>query len=186
MAAYTSRGKRAHREAQSRPSRSSAEGRRLVTKTSAPPSSCSTISRPRSVLRSSATLRLPRLSSRKYAGSALPRWGSPSRGSSLTTSAPQSARMAAVAGPAMTTPSSTTRTPVSGPGTSGPAGAGALAGLVVLAAEERDLREQFGAQRGVQLTVPHPVDGRLDHGQRLGRLVGDLGGQRGGGAVELL
>ena len=68
-------------------------------------------------------LRLPRLSISKTGleGMSPPsmywniRPGSPPMGSTLTTSAPQSARMPPAAGPATHTPSSTTRIPSSGP-----------------------------------------------------------------------
>ena len=67
--------------------------------------------------------RLPRLSSSNTGleGMSMPRplnklrHGSPSGGSIFTTSAPQSARMPQVPGPATQTPNSTTRTPSSGP-----------------------------------------------------------------------
>src|SRR5215211_3485918 len=88
---------------------------------SASDSSAHSTSRPPSVRRSTATDRLPRLSSSNggfisppYAH-ASPRNGSPPSGSILTTSAPQSARIAAHAGPANQSPSSTTLTPESGP-----------------------------------------------------------------------
>ena len=98
-----------------RPSRSSAAGRTLVTKTSAVARSRSATSRPRSSDRSRAMLRFPRLSSSNTGlTSRSPpsmRWkvrGSPPGGSIFTTSAPQSARMPAAPGPATQTPSSTT------------------------------------------------------------------------------
>src|SRR5580698_8001420 len=67
--------------------------------------------------------RLPRLSNSNTGldGKSPPRTfrnvrhGSPSGGSILTTSAPQSAKMPAAPGPATQTPSSTTRTPSRGP-----------------------------------------------------------------------
>ena len=79
--------------------------------------------RPSAVVRSTAMLRLERLSisNTGLVGRSPPsiRWnilqGSPEGGSSLTTSAPQSARMPPAAGPAIHTPSSTTFTPVIGP-----------------------------------------------------------------------
>src|SRR6266404_5025051 len=74
-------------------------------------------------------LRLPRLSSSKGGLIGMstprprrkrPRNGSPSGGSILTTSAPQSARMPPADGPATQNPSSTTRRPSIGPGMCAP------------------------------------------------------------------
>src|SRR5688572_19202788 len=96
----------------------------LVRKTSALSISSSAVARPSSEERSSTMLRLPRLSSSNggLVGKSPPRIlanvraGSPSGGSILTTSAPQSLRIPPAAGPATQTPSSTTRTPSIGPG----------------------------------------------------------------------
>src|SRR4051794_18302813 len=96
----------------------------LVTNTSAVSTNSSAVARPSSVARSSTTLRLPRLSSSNggFVGRSPPsifanvRAGSPSGGSILTTSAPQSHRIPPAAGPATHSPSSTTRIPSNGPG----------------------------------------------------------------------
>ena len=101
-----------------------AEARTLVTNTSAASSSSSATSRSSGVVRSSTMLRLLRLSSSKtgFVGRSPPiiapnpRAGSPSGGSILTTSAPQSASTPPAAGPAIHTPSSMTLTPSIGPG----------------------------------------------------------------------
>src|SRR3954471_23865453 len=145
----------------------------LVTNTSAVSTNSSAVARPSSVARSSTTLRLPRLSSSNggFVGrlppstSAKRRAGSPSGGSILTTSAPQSHRIPPAAGPATHSPSSTTRTPSSGPGMRSSvrvrlSDAGellfeALADVVVVGERRRDqadFREQFA----------HP---RHDHGE---------------------
>jgi hypothetical protein len=75
------------------------------------------------------TLRLLRLSSSKGGldpsaprGEKRPRNGSPSGGSTLTTSAPQSPSSADAAGPATHMPTSTTQMPSIGPGMTGIAG----------------------------------------------------------------
>src|ERR1700677_3675648 len=95
----------------------------LVRKTSDASTSSSARARPSSVPRSTTMLRFDRLSSSNtgLVGRSPPsmRWnvraGSPSGGSILTTSAPQSERIPPAAGPAIHTPSSTTRTPAMGP-----------------------------------------------------------------------
>ena len=88
--------------------------------------SCAAMRRPSSRDRFSPTLRLLRLSSSNGGlepsppkADSSPRKGSPSGGSILTTSAPQSPSTAAADGPATHMPTSTTRMPSIGPGTSG-------------------------------------------------------------------
>src|ERR1700759_4738660 len=92
-------------------------------KTSAAEINSSAVPRPSSVVRSMTTLRLDRLSISNggLTSTSRPsirpniRAGSPVGGSILMTSAPQSARMPPVAGPATQTPSSTTLMPSIGP-----------------------------------------------------------------------
>ena len=102
----------------SRSSASRASGRRLLRKTSAEASRSSNLARSAESRRSSTTLRFPRLSWAKAGfGKSVPipndpkawRMGSPVGGSTLMTSAPQSARRADAEGAATQTPSSTTR-----------------------------------------------------------------------------
>src|SRR5215212_9902769 len=142
----------------------------FVTSTSAPARSRSSTSRPRSDPRSSTTARLPRLSSSKTAltSSGPPpsmRWncraGSPEGGSTLTTSAPQSARIPAAPGPATHTPSSTTRIPSSGPVIDAPSFGwrhhdhGAL--LVRFPPPRARSRRSRGPERGRDLEAQRPV-----------------------------
>src|SRR5437870_7464269 len=116
MAAYTRRGWRSTTWSGPSPRRSRAPGRTLVTNTSAEWSSSSRRRRSSSCERSSTTLRLPRLSNAKvgFSVTEAPRdWysareGSPAGGSTLITSAPQSARIPAAAGAVTQAPSSTT------------------------------------------------------------------------------
>ena len=107
---------------------SRAAGRRLVTNTSAVSTSDIRMSRPSSVLMSRPSARLPRLPTSKRCDTPLTRagtpqaatWrtGSPHDGCSIfSTSAPQSARMAADAGTNTKLATSSTRTPSNGPGT---------------------------------------------------------------------
>ena len=123
MMAYTSPGLRSRRRAGPRPTRSSADRRMLVRKTSAPSIRPLATWRPSVEERSRTMLRLERLSSSKTGLLSRsppsifwkPRAGSPLGGSIFTTSAPQSLRMPPTAGPATQTPNSTTFTPRSGP-----------------------------------------------------------------------
>src|SRR5919204_5246388 len=107
--------------APSMPRRAAPPGRKFSSTTSARAQSSSTSSRPSGCLRSIATLRLLRLTARKYAASPPANGGpharvsSPSPGrSTLTTSAPRSASTIVAYGPASTRDRSTTRSPTSG------------------------------------------------------------------------
>ena len=149
-------------------------------KTSAVASRSSRRSRSAASRRSSTTLRLPRLSRAKAGlgmSSPMPsdpktsRIGSPVGGSTLMTSAPQSASSAAAAGAATHTPSSTTRRPASAPRPAAPVASGA--GSLTTPAPGRS------AARGPQLVLldlAGGVDGQLvDDLDRPGHLVvGDL------------
>src|ERR671935_1008525 len=110
--------------APSMPRRAAVPGRKFSITTSAPTQRSSTRASPSGCLRSIATLRLLRLTARKYAASP-PAYGgpqvrvsSPSPGrSTLTTSAPRSASTIVAYGPARTRERSTTRTPSRGAAT---------------------------------------------------------------------
>src|SRR5689334_24484511 len=109
MLHWTSLGLSALMAAYDRPHLSSVPGLKLSITTSATPASAITASRPAADLRSTAQLRLLRLTERKYELSPLTNGGpyrrlsSPIRGSSiLTTSAPRSPRCIVANGPETT------------------------------------------------------------------------------------
>ena len=128
MRAITSFGLAAISSSGRSPSSSSLPGRRFSTRTSAVATRRRMASRPASVLRSSTMERLPR--PRSFHQNATPSSGSiqpirlvpsPPGASTLTTSAPKSARYRAQPGPAMTVDMSTTRRSASGIGRPSPA-----------------------------------------------------------------
>src|SRR5215217_5520198 len=156
-------------------------------------------SRPPSVRRSTATERLPRLSSSNggfmwppYAH-ARPRNGSPPSGSILTTSAPQSARIDAHAGAANHSPSSTTRTPSNGPLTDGVSRCCSVTGgrpyWRVEASRERDDGagwEPLGASSGARSpspALPHLAARCRTATRSTRRVLVDRGGSRWSGSV---
>src|SRR6267143_6080997 len=114
----TRRGSSADSEAGEQPSRSRTPGRKPSMSTSAHAQSRRSAAGPSGAFRSRAMLRLPRFSASNCSGS--PRRKSPSAASStLTTSAPRSARSSVAYGPGYRRVRSTTRTPASGPGMAG-------------------------------------------------------------------
>src|SRR5216684_742265 len=126
IASRTRRGLSSASRSSPSPSRSITPGRKFSTSTSAQRTSASTNARSPGSFRSMATLRLPRLTDRKYVLSAPSPAGtnggpqclvsSPAPGrSTLITSAPRSPRSIAAYGPASTRARSSTCTPVSGP-----------------------------------------------------------------------
>ena len=108
---YTASGFRRATVPASMPRRSATPTRKLCSTTSARLSSCSTTGRASGAPMFSARLRLPRWhAATAYAAA---RMASPSGGSTLTTSAPRSARISAASGPATNAEKSTTRRPAS-------------------------------------------------------------------------
>src|SRR5919204_3177745 len=152
--------------APSMPRRAAVPGRKFSITTSAPTQRSSTRASPSGCLRSIATLRLLRLTARKYAASP-PAYGgpqvrvsSPSPGrSTLTTSAPRSASTIVAYGPARTRERSTTRTPSR---SASPALADDGNGLDLEPGtgdgEGGDLHQRAGRPRRAESLLSHHVD----------------------------
>ena len=114
MRPYTSPGLRARHSSGPMPKRSATPGRNPSISPSAPSTSFSTVATPSGCLRSTPTLRRPRLSTSKWGVSGISSRTRSAR-STRTTSAPRSASIMAANGPGPIPAISTTRMPLSGP-----------------------------------------------------------------------